>query len=230
MNGLAAGVDPSDVMVGQPIQRNRSSVAQGRVDLRQGGVTPLPFSEAYFWPSIDLGLKGAVSHGAAGRPRSPGSHRTARQPCAAADLWDLSAQDAQGKFIIWSELLADLPLRGDEHALDMGCGRAAVMAMVAKLVPQGRVVALDLWTGDQSGNPPETTWRNLNAETSPTAANYGPATYWPCRFQMPVSTLWSAALPSTTSMSATCATIVEGSGPRSRTVLKPGGRLLIADF
>ena len=41
---------------------------------------------------------------------------------------------------------------------------AAVMAMVAKLVPRSRVVGLDLWTDDQSGNRPEATLRNLEAE------------------------------------------------------------------
>jgi ubiquinone/menaquinone biosynthesis C-methylase UbiE len=71
----------------------------------------------------------------------------------------------RGKFHIWAELLHDLPLRGDEYALDMGCGRGAVMAMLAKLLPHGHVVGLDLWrTEDQSGNNPEVTNRNLVAE------------------------------------------------------------------
>jgi ubiquinone/menaquinone biosynthesis C-methylase UbiE len=71
----------------------------------------------------------------------------------------------RGKFHIWSELLEELQLRGDEYALDMGCGRGAVMAMLARLVPRGHVVGLDLWrTEDQSGNNPEVTQRNLEAE------------------------------------------------------------------
>jgi ubiquinone/menaquinone biosynthesis C-methylase UbiE len=71
----------------------------------------------------------------------------------------------RGKFQIWAELLTDLHLRGNEHGLDMGCGRGAVMAMLAKLVPCGSVVGLDLWrTEDQSGNNPEVTRRNLIAE------------------------------------------------------------------
>jgi len=70
-----------------------------------------------------------------------------------------------GKFDVWAELLTGLRLRGDEHCLDMGCGRGAVMAMVAKLVPRGHVVGLDLWrTEDQSGNSPDVAWRNLVAE------------------------------------------------------------------
>jgi arsenite methyltransferase len=71
----------------------------------------------------------------------------------------------RGKFIVWAELLDALPLLGAEHVLDMGCGRGAVLCMVAKLVPRGRVVGLDLWrTRDQSGNSPEAAWRNLDLE------------------------------------------------------------------
>jgi ubiquinone/menaquinone biosynthesis C-methylase UbiE len=71
----------------------------------------------------------------------------------------------RGKFDIWAELLQEEQLHGDEQCLDMGCGRGAVMAMLAKLVPSGHVVGLDLWrTEDQSGNDPEVTRRNLAAE------------------------------------------------------------------
>jgi SAM-dependent methyltransferase len=66
--------------------------------------------------------------------------------------------------LVWADILSDLRLRGDEHVLDIGCGRGGVMAMVAKLVPRGHVVGLDLWTEDQSGNRPETTRRNLELE------------------------------------------------------------------
>src|SRR6476469_6735232 len=34
-----------------------------------------------------------------------------------------------GKFHIWAKILTDLRLRGDEHALDLGCGRGAVLLM-----------------------------------------------------------------------------------------------------
>ncbi len=43
----------------------------------------------------------------------------------------------RGKFVLWSELLASLALRGDKHVLDMGCGRGAVLALAAKLIPRG---------------------------------------------------------------------------------------------
>jgi arsenite methyltransferase len=41
----------------------------------------------------------------------------------------------RGKLAVWAKLLEALLLRGDEHVLDMGCGRGAVLTMVAKLVP-----------------------------------------------------------------------------------------------
>ena len=71
----------------------------------------------------------------------------------------------RGKFVVWADVLEDLQLRGDEQVLDLGCGRGAVLAMAAKLVPRGHVTGVDLWrTEDQSGNSPEVTEANLRAE------------------------------------------------------------------
>lgn len=69
-----------------------------------------------------------------------------------------------GKFQVWSEILADLGLRGDEHVLDMGCGRGAVLLMAAQLLPRGRAVGIDLWRADQTGNGPEVTRCNAERE------------------------------------------------------------------
>src|SRR4051794_12649014 len=66
-----------------------------------------------------------------------------------------------GKFSVWANLLRSLHLSGDESVLDLGCGRGAVLLMIAKLVPRGRAVGVDLWkTSDQTGNSAETTRRN----------------------------------------------------------------------
>ncbi len=70
-----------------------------------------------------------------------------------------------GKFRVWADLLLSLALRGDERVLDLGCGRGAVLLMVAKLVPRGRAVGIDLWkTSDQSGNALAVTKRNAELE------------------------------------------------------------------
>src|SRR5262249_25667120 len=42
-----------------------------------------------------------------------------------------------GKFVVWADLLQHAGLRGDEHLLDMGSGRGAVLLMAAKLLPAG---------------------------------------------------------------------------------------------
>lgn len=70
-----------------------------------------------------------------------------------------------GKFQLWRALLAGLPLDGDERVLDLGCGRGAVLTMVAQLVPSGRAVGVDLWrSADQSGNTKGAARRNAERE------------------------------------------------------------------
>jgi hypothetical protein len=66
-----------------------------------------------------------------------------------------------GKFRVWSLILGDLRLRGDEQVLDLGCGRGALLLMAAELLPRGRAVGIDLWRADQTGNCPEAARRNL---------------------------------------------------------------------
>ena len=71
----------------------------------------------------------------------------------------------RGKFVVWSELLDGLGLRGDERILDLGCGRGAVLLRAAQHLTTGRAVGVDLWRGaDQSGNSAEATLRNALAE------------------------------------------------------------------
>lgn len=66
--GFVAGVDPSDVMVRQAARRNRTALAEGRVQLLQGDVARLPYPASsftkacaihsvYFWPSLVGGLR-----------------------------------------------------------------------------------------------------------------------------------------------------------------------------
>ena len=67
-SGLVVGVDPSVEMLGQAARRNEAAVRMGRVELRHGEVSALPFPDElftracaihslYFWPSIDGGLR-----------------------------------------------------------------------------------------------------------------------------------------------------------------------------
>ncbi|WP_426699866.1 class I SAM-dependent methyltransferase [Rhodanobacter sp. Col0626] len=71
----------------------------------------------------------------------------------------------RGKFQVWRSLLAGAAIRGDERVLDLGCGRGAVLLMAAEYLPQGQAVGVDIWsTKDQSGNAMATTQQNALAE------------------------------------------------------------------
>lgn len=66
--GFTAGVDTSDVMVAQATRRNRAAIDAGRVELKLGSVSEIPFDDGSFdkvceantfhhWPSRALGLE-----------------------------------------------------------------------------------------------------------------------------------------------------------------------------
>lgn len=59
----------------------------------------------------------------------------------------------RGKFVVWQRILDGMKWRGDERVLDLGCGRGAVLTMVAGRLTTGHATGIDLWsTKDQSGN------------------------------------------------------------------------------
>jgi hypothetical protein len=59
----------------------------------------------------------------------------------------------RGKFAVWTEVLDELRLRGNENVLDVGCGRGAVLLLAAHRLPEGKAVGADIWRRrDQSGN------------------------------------------------------------------------------
>jgi arsenite methyltransferase len=134
----------------------------------------------------------------------------------------------RGKFVVWDELLDRLSLRGDERVLDLGCGRGAVLLSAAQHLTTGQAVGVDLWRrGDQSGNSPEATHRNAVAEgvADRVALRTADMTALPFEggsFDVVVS---SIAIHN-----------IRGPAGRDRAideavrVLRPGGRLLIADI
>ena len=82
----------------------------------------------------------------------------------ALEAWHLDFTH-RGKFVLWADVLEQLRLRGDERLVDLGCGRGAVLLMAAQHLTTGRAVGVDLWrTADQSGNSAEATQRNGVAE------------------------------------------------------------------
>lgn len=132
-----------------------------------------------------------------------------------------------GKFRVWSALFDDLGLRGDETLLDLGCGRGAVLLAAAKRLPQGRAIGVDLWRADQTENSRQATLTN--------AALEGVAD----RVELHTADMTALPLPDETVdvivSSLAIHNIPEPDGRRRALqeairVLRPGGRLAIADL
>jgi ubiquinone/menaquinone biosynthesis C-methylase UbiE len=133
-----------------------------------------------------------------------------------------------GKFAVWAELLDRLQLKGDERLLDIGCGRGAVLLMAAQRLPRGRAVGVDVWSAtDQSGNAEEVTRRNAALEGVAEriklhTADMRQLPFDDGSFDVVVSSLAIHNVP--------------GAGQRAKAlreaarVLKPGGKLAIADI
>ncbi|WP_433222364.1 methyltransferase domain-containing protein [Dactylosporangium sp. CS-047395] len=132
----------------------------------------------------------------------------------------------RGKLRAWNGILDRAGLAGDERLLDLGCGRGAVLIAAAQRLPRGRAVGVDLWTADQSGNRPETTLAN--------AAAAGVAD----RVEVHTADLTALPFPDASFDVVTSAMAIHNiPSPEGRRraldeavrVLRPGGRLLIAD-
>ena len=133
-----------------------------------------------------------------------------------------------GKFAVWAKLLRQLNLRGDERILDMGSGRGAVLTMVARLLPRGKAVGLDLWkSADQSGNTLDAARRNAELEGVAGRVELvtGDMTAMPFEAGSFDVVLSALAIHNITNANGRRKAIDE-----AFRVLKPGGRLLIADF
>ncbi|HEY1376088.1 MAG TPA: methyltransferase domain-containing protein [Gemmataceae bacterium] len=133
----------------------------------------------------------------------------------------------RGKFLLWAKLLHDLGLRGDERILDLGCGRGAVLLLAAQHLTTGRAVGVDLWRSvDQSGNSAEATRRNAVAEgvadrVELQTADMTALPFPDDGFDVVVSSLAIHNIPRRAGREKAIDEAVR--------VLRPGGRLMIAD-
>ncbi|GMU83077.1 MAG: hypothetical protein AMXMBFR47_29480 [Planctomycetota bacterium] len=133
----------------------------------------------------------------------------------------------RGKFVVWAEVIEKLNLRGDERILDMGCGRGAVLLLAAQHLTTGRAVGVDLWRSvDQSGNSTDATRRNAELEGVADRVELHTAdmTVLPFEDNSFDVVLSSYAIHNVSSNAGRAKAVSE-----AVRVLRPGGRLLIAD-
>jgi arsenite methyltransferase len=134
----------------------------------------------------------------------------------------------RGKFAVWAEILDGLALRGDERALDLGCGRGAVLIAVAQRLTTGTASGADLWrSADQSGNAEKVTRANAEAagvadRVSLDTADMTALPYPDESFDLVVSSL---AIHNIQPAAGRLRALDE-----ALRVLRPGGRLVIADI
>src|SRR3954454_2443268 len=133
----------------------------------------------------------------------------------------------RGKFVAWARLLGQLNLRGDERILDLGCGRGAVLLLAAQHLTAGRAVGVDLWRRvDQSGNSAEATRRNARAEGVADRVELHTADMTALPFE---GNSFDVVVSSLAIHNISGAAGREKALREAVRVLRPGGRLVIAD-
>ncbi|MBU2666781.1 class I SAM-dependent methyltransferase [Actinoplanes bogorensis] len=127
----------------------------------------------------------------------------------------------RGKFVVWEGLLQ---LDGGERVVDLGCGRGAVLTLVARR--GGRAIGVDLWRSvDQSGNDPSRTRANAAAEGVAVELITGDMRALPFATGSVDVVVSSLAIHNIPDHAGRARAIAEAAR-----ILRPGGRLIIADF
>jgi arsenite methyltransferase len=144
--------------------------------------------------------------------------------CAATGLH----ASRRGKFLVWGDLLDQAAVDGESRVLDIGCGRGAVLTLVAGHLTTGRAVGIDLWKGsDQSGNSALATRRNAEAEgvarrIDVCTADMRALPFADGTFDLIVSNIAIHNVPGRDNRARAIDEAVR--------VLRPGGRLMVADI
>jgi ubiquinone/menaquinone biosynthesis C-methylase UbiE len=69
------------------------------------------------------------------------------------------------KLRIRDQILAQIPWRGDEKVLDIGCGRGLLLVGAARRLTAGKAIGLDRWAaGALTGNGPQAALKNARLE------------------------------------------------------------------
>jgi len=133
-----------------------------------------------------------------------------------------------GKPMVLRHMVRQLALRGNEHALDVGCGRGMLLLETASRLPSGRVTGLDLWsTRDQSGNAAAATAHNaelagLRERVQIDTGDMRQMPYADASFDTIVSSLAIHNLPTRADREQAVREIAR--------VLKRGGQVALLDF
>jgi arsenite methyltransferase len=88
--------------------------------------------------AMETGLAGAAAWAARRRRPAAAALAGVSGAAVAGSAASYLYSTGPGKRAIWAQVLDELGLRGDEHILDVGCGRGAVLMLAARRVPAGR--------------------------------------------------------------------------------------------
>jgi arsenite methyltransferase len=133
-----------------------------------------------------------------------------------------------GKLRERDRLLAMHDWRGDEIVLDVGCGPGLLLIGAARRLTVGKAIGVDIWQRqDESGNRPERTWANAQAEGVAERIELKTADMRELPFEdgsvdLVVSSLALHNIYDPTGRAAAVREIAR--------VLRPGGQALILDF
>jgi len=133
-----------------------------------------------------------------------------------------------GKLALRERLLDKVAWHGDERVLDVGCGRGLLTVGAARRLTSGRVVGVDVWLrGAITGNSAESALENAKAEGVSDKVEVKEGDAWNLPFENGV---FDAVVSNFVVHELQKRADREQMMREMARVLKPGGRIALADF